>query len=1185
MNKQTKKIISLVLALVLCLGVLPAVTPQAAAAGTNQYMEMTVTFPSNVTGVGTAAYYPIVFYIPNTVDFQFGDKLVYDVWMSRNAGCFGGIDLASDGSVNIRDNGGIDQNGIAAHPNANLDVYVTNQWYNRQIVLPTCFANTDFSAKGSGPAVMLASDPVYGAAALAGETVTIRYDNIKIVSSNGTVKHTIFTGAESYQAPGTQYLMPGLDGWDDVTYTYSVKTGADVTYPEVTVPTTPATQVTTAPAGGATTAGSDNDDYDPNDPHNVHMEMTVKFPANTSGLSGTGEFYPIAFWMPNTVDFVTGDKLVYDVWVSEGAAGFGAIDICSGAMNIRDTQKDQNNIPVHPTADLSGRANKTWYTRQVPISSSLIAGDFSTLTAGPAVMFPIHLPNGPSALAGKTITVRYDNIKIVDAAGNVKYTVYTGEEMYNVCGSQWLAPNLTGWSAVTYSYETKDLTATIVPTIPEEDANMTFATDPVDPTDPHNKHLQMVVEFPSNTSSLTGNGEFYPVAFWMPNTVDFELGDKLSYDVWMSENAGGFGAVDLRSGALNLTDEAVDMNAVFAHPTSDISTNCVLQWYTREILLPHTFADATFSNKGAGPAISLAICLDYNPSLLAGKKLVIRFDNIQIVDNEGNTKYTIFTGEEDVVPYGKSWIAPNLTGWNNVEYRYYKNDISPEGPVDPFPGDPTTPPATEPSTEDTTPSIDPGTNTVTQGNLTYKIINNKAQIIGCKTSARGKIAVPATVAGYPVVSVAKNAFSGCSGISLAFAGDAPTFASGCFNSAKVSAYYPAGNTTWTSSLMQQYGGTATWYKYTLSKSGDNEIGIVQSGSNLLCYKNGALDTSNTLYSYNGKWYHFKNGQWTKATGLVEYNSVWRYVKNGIVNTTDDALVEFEGKLYHVAGGRWVQGETKLYKYNDEWYYLNDGIVNTSNTLVKHVGKWYHVNGGKWVKDTTLVKYGSTWYYVKDGIKNTTEDTLVKYNGKWYHVADGKWVKDTTLVKYGNELYYVKGGVKDTTVDTLVRYDGKWYHVKNGMWVKDTTLVKYKTVWYYVKDGIKNSTDDTLVEYNGKWYHVANGEWAKDTALVKYGSEWYYVKGGIKTNTEDTLVKCDGVWYHVNEGKWVKDTTLVKYGSTWYYIKDGVMNTSETTLVKYGSKLYYVTGGKWVKTNTTVKYNGKTYKVVNGYGVA
>ena len=55
---------------------------------------------------------------------------------------------------------------------------------------------------------------------------------------------------------------------------------------------------------------------------------------------------------------------------------------------------------------------------------------------------------------------------------------------------------------------------------------------------------------------------------------------------------------------------------------------------------------------------------------------------------------------------------------------------------------------------------------------------------------------------------------------LRFNGDAPEFHSHALYSLTATAYYPADNPTWTSDVLQDYGGIITWIPYTLDEYGD-----------------------------------------------------------------------------------------------------------------------------------------------------------------------------------------------------------------------------------------------------------------------------------------------------------------------------------------------------------------------------
>ena len=62
-----------------------------------------------------------------------------------------------------------------------------------------------------------------------------------------------------------------------------------------------------------------------------------------------------------------------------------------------------------------------------------------------------------------------------------------------------------------------------------------------------------------------------------------------------------------------------------------------------------------------------------------------------------------------------------------------------------------------------------------------------------------------------VISVGSAVFFNCYNLDFVhFLGDAPAFQSDSFTSRSFTAYYPAGNPTWTADKLQNYGGKVTW---------------------------------------------------------------------------------------------------------------------------------------------------------------------------------------------------------------------------------------------------------------------------------------------------------------------------------------------------------------------------------------
>ena len=67
-----------------------------------------------------------------------------------------------------------------------------------------------------------------------------------------------------------------------------------------------------------------------------------------------------------------------------------------------------------------------------------------------------------------------------------------------------------------------------------------------------------------------------------------------------------------------------------------------------------------------------------------------------------------------------------------------------------------------------------------------------------------------------VTTIGLGAFSSCIGLTdIVFQGNAPSFSPLVFENVTATAYYPAGNTTWTATVMKGYGGTITWVPYKM----------------------------------------------------------------------------------------------------------------------------------------------------------------------------------------------------------------------------------------------------------------------------------------------------------------------------------------------------------------------------------
>ncbi len=80
-------------------------------------------------------------------------------------------------------------------------------------------------------------------------------------------------------------------------------------------------------------------------------------------------------------------------------------------------------------------------------------------------------------------------------------------------------------------------------------------------------------------------------------------------------------------------------------------------------------------------------------------------------------------------------------------------------------------------------------------------------------------ALTSVLVGKGVNSIDEQAFDGCTSLkAITYRGDAPSYTGAVFGSVTATAYYPVGNTTWTSDVLQGYGGNITWVSYSPTKS-------------------------------------------------------------------------------------------------------------------------------------------------------------------------------------------------------------------------------------------------------------------------------------------------------------------------------------------------------------------------------
>ena len=145
-----------------------------------------------------------------------------------------------------------------------------------------------------------------------------------------------------------------------------------------------------------------------------------------------------------------------------------------------------------------------------------------------------------------------------------------------------------------------------------------------------------------------------------------------------------------------------------------------------------------------------------------------------------------------------------------------------------------------------------------------------------------------------VTAIREGALSGCTALErIRFLGDAPAIASDALTGVTANAYYPTGNTTWSSDVLQNYGGTITWNSLDPNLLGEGTCG---DGVTWTLAPNGRLTISGQgdmdgYSSANGHPWHDVEDYITSVYVEGTVNSIGTYSFYGLPNLTSVVIEE------------------------------------------------------------------------------------------------------------------------------------------------------------------------------------------------------------------------------------------------------------------------------------------------------
>ena len=144
-----------------------------------------------------------------------------------------------------------------------------------------------------------------------------------------------------------------------------------------------------------------------------------------------------------------------------------------------------------------------------------------------------------------------------------------------------------------------------------------------------------------------------------------------------------------------------------------------------------------------------------------------------------------------------------------------------------------------------------------------------------------------------ITRVGAYAFYDCTALTqIYFAGDAPGFGNYAFYNVTATVYYPAGNSSWTSAVMQNYGGTITWS----ANSNIAVTGVAQSGGT--SGSNG-VDVPNSTRAIHGGSYSTDLTETASVTTAIFENLApgKEYVLLAVANMEAENFLSADNLLY------------------------------------------------------------------------------------------------------------------------------------------------------------------------------------------------------------------------------------------------------------------------------------------------
>ena len=273
------------------------------------------------------------------------------------------------------------------------------------------------------------------------------------------------------------------------------------------------------------------------------------------------------------------------------------------------------------------------------------------------------------------------------------------------------------------------------------------------------------------------------------------------------------------------------------------------------------------------------------------------------------------------------------------------------------------------------------------GSLTSVMIPDSVTSIG-SFAFLGCTSLPDITIPRSVTSISIDAFSSCTGLKeIYFCGKAPLLSDNVFGSVCATAYYPADDATWTSDVMQDYGGTVIWVSYSNQRPEEDSSKWKTAYRDLLIADKASGNLNLLIY-----------GNWADA---VDYELI--YINNDEIPeiwiTYAIAASAVESRLLSYSGGKTLNkllGDVNLNyeKYSGKFHAQFAGSGIWSDTLYR-----LQDNDLEEVARGSYSMFGENGSIYEDFVYQWNGSTVTEYQ---YMEEISNWIDETAALTTGSE---------------------------------------------------------------------------------------------------------------------------------------------------------------------------------------